>query len=322
MMPKPHKKSKTQRAYEGTLSADPAALDHLVRLGIHKCREKALFPPRDTDTEAETKIHRIRRQRTNRYQWIQDWLLDYLKPRPRPKGETGAGVLQRLEWRLMDEMGWSQYRNELRREGRPPRPEGTRVRREKLPSKEDVLTAAHSMPELVDPVLHDLWCRILDIYPKRATNEHLAVITGVSRNVLSSRRAALAAIRHQQVSDEDTFLLRHCLGLKIGRVRKTEVRRIEAQLGPISREELVTTLRETGEFITFMDWGPRDSRVMGPDGKGRAQGMPIKVPVMAQLEPTPVRINRPARCPVIDKKTAEQCIYTVDRCPIHNRPSI
>lgn len=94
----PKEKSETQKAYEGAIAGDPKAFKSLLWMCIVKCRR--VWPPASTDKGAKSWNHAHRRYRTSRYNWIQAWLTLYLKARPRPRKETGAGVVQRCFWRL------------------------------------------------------------------------------------------------------------------------------------------------------------------------------------------------------------------------------
>lgn len=170
-----------------------------------------------------------------------------------------------------------------------------------------------------------MWERILEAYPdwRATTNIQLAAIYGVHPNVIASRRKALAAIQHVQINletdskDEDgtlMFVLNHCLRLRIWNspVRKTDIARVESQIGDVSRKSLVEKTRVVRTEI-LMDWGHGSH-------KGAAFGTPVPIPIYASLE-TPGFI-RPSRCPHI-LEDGRQCIYAASKCPDHQeKPSI
>jgi hypothetical protein len=152
------------------------------------------------------------------------WLKAELK-NPRP--DTGARLMTRCRWRLLDE---------IRKEYSPaPREPSPRVRREKLPSREHLLSMLEKIEPPADPILRDLWERIVAAYPdwRLGTNRHLAAALGVHPNVVASRRHALAA--GLDVTHDQADLLKNCLRLRVGKVRKTDIPKIEASRPEVRR---------------------------------------------------------------------------------------
>jgi hypothetical protein len=302
--------SKTQIAYEGALAGDPKAFDILVGMCASKCRN--IWPPHSLDTGAETKKHAFHRHRTARYVWIQRWLFQYLKPRPRPANETGYGVVQRCQWRLLNAIERTDKANE------PKTPKRIRRSDPRYPSKEFVADFLSTLPEIQDPILRDLWERILDAYPdyKCLTNEYLAVICGVHTNTLSSRRAALAVLQQREASESQIRLLEGCLRLKIGKTRKTDLHRVEAQTGGLTREAAAATRIQVGT-TKLMDWHHGST-------KGAASGDRVWIPVFDRLAgKTDLRHYRPpARCSFLFND-GRQCMNTAEKCPLHRpKPTI
>ncbi len=282
--------SKTQLAFERR------DLQALTRIGVRKCMD--LHPPVSTDEGAENIKHAHRRYRTNRYAWIERWITHELA-HPR-EGDTGARLMTRLRWRLIDAIR-KEYADRKRRD-REPR--DIRNRREKLPDRDTALAMLSTLTPPDDPVLLDLWERIVDAYPdwRFATNRHLAVVCGVHHNVIASRRRALALLMHQKASDAHEHLLVYGLRLRVGALGKTDIRRVETALGPVDRRRVVTAIRQTGT-VRLMDWRG-DSR----------EGMPQMQPVYGSLE-RPGFLRQP-RCPHVGED-GRQCVYLQSKCPTH-----
>lgn len=267
-MEKPTNKvlSKTQAAFE---RRDISAL---TRIGIRKCLD--LHPPVSTDSGAENFTHAHKRYRTNRYAWIEKWIIGELD-HPR-ENDTGARLMTRLRWRLLDEVK-KEYATKRRVAKAFDKVETERVvgvgrvHRERLPTREHVLDFLSTLDPPRDPVLRDLWERIIDTYPdwRLSTNRHLAAVYGVHPNVIASRRSALAVLYvddYDELSKEQAFIVKHCLRLRAGVLRKTDIRRVEAEKGVF-----YTKLRKVG-MVRRMDWRPRSHT-------GAAEGMPQFTPV-------------------------------------------
>ncbi|MGA8311308.1 MAG: hypothetical protein WB755_14845 [Terriglobales bacterium] len=279
--------SKTQLAFERR------DLTALTRIGVRKCTD--LHPPVSTDAGAKHIKHAHRRYRTNRYTWIENWIAGELA-NPR-EGDTGARLMTRLRWRLIDAI-----RKEYADRKRCFRdPKDTRNRREKLPDRETAHSLLSTLTPPDDPVLLDLWERIVDAYPdwRLTTNRQLAVVCGVHHNVISSRRRALALLMHQDASSQQGHLLVYGLRLRVGAMRKTEIRRAEFALGMVDQKKVVTTKRPTGT-VRLMAWSGRPG-----------EGMPQLQPVFGSIEP----IRHP-RCPHVSED-GRQCIYSQAKCPTH-----
>jgi hypothetical protein len=300
--------SKTQLAYEGALAGDKAAFNSLVWMCIVRCR--GIWPPGEICSGADTFKHGARRRRTNRYAWIENWLRQELSTRPRPKKETGYGVVTRCRWRLLNYI--EREPDRLNRQVRgPASPFGRRVRRERLITSDEVLDLLSTLDPPQDPILLDLWERLLAAYPdwRLSTNQHLAAVLGVHPNTISSRRAALAALMHRETSDIQAAYLTHGLRLKIGKARKADIHRVESQTGAMDRRELVSVPQFMGT-VREMDW------FHGRPG----EGMPQDSPIYAPLEPTHY-IPLP-RCPVF-YANGQQCHWAAHRCPNHrDKPAI
>ncbi len=292
--------SKTQQAYEGALAGDSEARHVLVCMCIVKCR--GLWPPFSTDTYADNSKHAYRRRWTNRYRWIDLWVRRELAQPQHPKA-TGAGLVQRCRWRLQNTIrNASAARKRAERIPRLPR-------RADYISQGELLNLLSTLPPVKDPVLLDLWERLLDAYPdwKATTNRQLAGTLGVHENVISSRRAALAILQHSQASGQQIEVLRYCLRLKIGKLRKTEIHRVESQTGILSRRKIAQgTSRQVGT-LRLMDWHHGST-------KGAASGTPFLQPIFSTLEPEHF-IKQP-RCPHVFR-TGNQCVYAAGKCPDH-----
>jgi hypothetical protein len=271
-----HRISKTQQAYEGALAGDKDAVKILIGMAIVKCR--GIWPPISTDEVAETLQHAHNRYRANRYAWIKCWLTEALN-QPLP-GDTGSRVVTRCRWRLLDVIReeYAERRREAR-ENRGPK----RVRRKNYPSKEQVLDTLSTLPTPDDPVLRDLWERLIEAYPdwRATTNRQLAAILGVHENVIASRRHALALLQHTDASDQHAELLHDCLRLKIGKVRRTDLNRIESQA---DLSEILSDPKEPRHEYHF----------------------PVER----------IRYIGPTRCSHMNEN-GSQCLWTQSKCPDH-----
>jgi hypothetical protein len=190
------------------------------------------------------------------------------------------------------------------------------VLRKNLPSGEALRDRLSQLEPPLDAMLRDLWERLLETYPewRLMTDAHLAVIYGVHVNTLRSRRHALALVMHNQcvhtddqIDAEEVWLLNHCLRLKIGQVRKTDIHRTGFM--DVTRNEIVTNQRPTGErSMLFDDTGgfsfPQMELVTQPlDREFRA----------FRLRP---------RCPYVDEDN-RQCVFTQAECPFpEHKPTI
>jgi len=288
--------SKTQDAFE---RRDITAL---TRIGITKCRD--LHLPVSTDAGAKNWKHAHNRYRTNRYEWIQAWITRELA-NPTP-GDTGSRMMTRLRWRMKDEIR-KEYAKKKRvlREDTAPIPK--RIRRQRLPSREEVVDYLSTLEPPQDPVLRDLWERILAAYPnwKESTNRYLGIVCGVHPNVIASRRHALAVLYGNE-TDMQAYMLCHCLRIRVAKVRKTDTHRVEKEQGTIQREKIVAVSRQVGES-RYMDW----------NGK-HGEGTPVMVPVYKSIEHK--GFIRQPRCSHIDE-SGWQCEYTQAKCPTHRPES-
>jgi hypothetical protein len=129
---------------------------------------------------------------------------------------------------------------------------------------------------------------------------------------LCSRRHALAAVMHANDNGRAS-LLSHCLRLKIGHVRKTDIHKMEEHAG-ITHKELVTKPQLIGHGIGY-EWTGR--------GDG-ARCTPMLYPIHKSLE----EIHEvppggwPDRCAYLNGDGV-QCLYTQSLCPFpHHRPAI
>ena len=212
--------SKTQEAFE---RRDVTAL---TRIGITKCY--GLHPPISTDAGAENRVWAHRRFKTSRYRWIQNWITEELKT-ARP-GDTGSRMMTRLRWRLIDCIR-KEYASRPRRED-PAKPY-PRVYRHSLPPREELLSCLATLDSPTDPVLLDIWERLIEAYPdwRATTNRQLAAVYGVHPNVIASRRHALSLLMHRNASPQHLHFLQYGLRLRIGAVRKTDIHRVESEIG-------------------------------------------------------------------------------------------
>lgn len=295
--------SKTQLAYEAALRGDAEAVHVLTCMCIVKCR--GIWPPFSADPHAESQRHAFRRRWTNRYLWIDLWVRRELRKPQHPKA-TGAGLVNRCRWKLQNTI--RDASRARKREERGPRT----LRRADYRSQESLLDVLSTLPPVVDPVLRDLWERLLDAYPdwEATTNRRLAAVLGVHENVIASRRHALALLQHAQASGQQIAVLRYGLRLKIGKVRKTDIHRIESQTGVLQRSKIVSTPRQVGA-VQLMDWHPGST-------KGAASGTPFLMPIFASLEPT--AFVRQPRCPHIFRD-GMRCVYAASKCSDHRDKS-
>jgi len=273
-------------------------------MAIRKCR--GITPPVNLDTYAKTTVHAFRRLRSHRYVWIRDWLLGALQ-NPLP-GDTGGRVVQRCFWSLHKAIR-AEYAGR-RKEERIPK----RIRRDTYPDRAEVLNTLSTLPPIAEPVLRDLWERLLEAYPdwKLMTNVYLAGVLCVHHNTIASRRHALAVIQHAAAHGctEQLFALQKCLRLVIGigAVRKVDIHRAESHLGVLNRIGLVTKPQLTG-YKTVVDWNHGSE-------KGAASGTFYQVPVFEPLEKVNVVRDNPERCSYIEED-GRQCLFVASRCPDH-----
>jgi len=289
--------SKTQQAYEGALRGDKASFDSLVWMCIVKCR--GIWPPAELCSGADNLKHAARRRQTNRYSWIEDWLREELR-KPQHAKATGAGMVQRCRWRLLNYIE-REPRRLAREEDEPSAsPFGTRIRRDQLADQAYVVDLLSTLNPPQDPVLLDLWERILSAYPdwKATTNLQLAGALGVHPNVIGSRRAALAVCMHLEATSMQAAYLTHGLRLRIGKIRKTDIHRVECQTETINRQDVASPSIVGRELE--MDWS------------GRWLGF---------NQPPSLRVEAPGyvlqpRCPHF-YRDGRQCTNTAKSCPGH-----
>lgn len=290
---------KTQQAYVRYFKASTdkekqAALTDLTHIAIRACG--GLHPPISTDKDALNKSHAHFRYKTNRFVWIQNWLQSQLQ-NPRPD-DNGPYLVQRCRWRLLDCI----RKDGRKRKGkRKPK----RTLRKDLPSRADVLLYLEGFETPLDSVLCDLWERLMDAYPdwRLTTDKHLAVIYGVHPNVIRSRRHALAAVMHSQAENDSAqvWILNHCLRLKIGHVRKTDIFKMK-EVVEVTRAELVGKPKQTGTYLAWETF----------EGRNFPQRVPIfTVPGEVHYVPPG---GWPTRCPYVDEDGL-QCTYAQSKCP-------
>jgi hypothetical protein len=287
-------------------------LADLTHLAIAKCR--GLYPPFSTDEKAETFQHAEHRKYTNRYIWIRNWLRGELANPP--AGDNGNFLVQRCRWRLNDLIRKDGRRREREKQDATDFYNGIaivrpkRVNRKLLPNREELLSHFEGFEAPADPVLRDLWERLLETYPdwRLMTDKHLAVIYGVHENTVRSRRHALAAIMHDQAQTHSIqgWLLDHCLRLKVGGIRKTDLFRTGLQL--TTRRELVTAEREIG--ISGVMWD-----------KVGGDSFPQAVPRVWSIDKTAIRPIRQKRCEHVEN--GFRCTYAQSKCPLsHHKRTI
>ncbi len=241
-----------------------------------------------------------------RFSWVELWIAEQLANPP--EGDNGPYLIRRCVWRLTDLIRASRPRPERN----PPK----RLDRSRhLPSREGLIQIVQFMDPPNNEILRDLWERIVAAYPdwRFSTNRYLASALGVHPNVISSRRAALTVVMHSVASKAQSRILTKALRLRIGRVRKTDVHKVEQDTGVLTREALASVEQIVG-YTRIMDW---KTSVPFKPPEGHPQIEPIIRP-WERFYP----VKQP-RCTFRDPVTGQDCIYTQAACPhAEHKPTI